>query len=367
MLSLRLIVAFFASFVGLVLSLPVLGIALPFWIVSFSTRKIARLFTPNVLSWQEIIQFDALLGWKIKPSIDAHCSGEPAPDLFHVVTDSEGLRGPGTVAESKIVVFGDSFAFGYGVDDRECYFKTNGLAIKAVGAPGYNMAQELLCMRHLSQDLTGKLVVWFIYFGNDLYENLVPDMCGYRTPFVRAAKNGTRWEIVNDHIAPAKWFHYSSLQHRTKARNYYGKLAQLCSSNFLSERAYSACEHLIRQGKDLCNRSGARLVVVTVPDKFQLSLQGQDLLRERCPHRESFDPEFPDRQISAICQKLAVRYVALKDYLPPTSYKHDDCHWNAEGHRQVAEILGRLYRDTAAVQTCINESEEQFYERAALA
>ena len=365
MSALRLVIAALASCFGLLLSLPLVAIVLPFWLVSFLTRKIARLVTPDALSWQEIIQFDPLLGWKIKPSIDTHCSGEPAPDLFHVVTDSEGCRGPGTFAESEVVVFGDSFAFGYGVDDSDCYFKANGLPIKAVGAPGYNMAQELLWMQRLSDRLSGKVVLWFIYLGNDLYENLVPDMCGYRMPFARPIRNATGWEIITDHVGPAKWFHYSNLQHRTIARNYYEKLAQLCSSNFLSNRAYAACEYLIGQGKDLCGRVGAQLAVVTIPDRFQLSPKGHLFLQDRCPNRETFDPTFPDRQLSDICDRLDVPYVCLKDHLGPDSYKTDDCHWNAQGHRKVAEILARLYYDLSP-QTRNDQAREKFRHSSAL-
>ena len=76
-------------------------------------------------------------------------------------------------------------------------------------------------MQRYAPQLQGKLVVWFIYFGNDLYDNLAPDMYGYRTPFVREA-NGA-WEMVTHHISPDKW----PLTSTANATDYYQKLAEL--------------------------------------------------------------------------------------------------------------------------------------------
>jgi hypothetical protein len=133
------------------------------------------------------------------------------------------------------------------------------IRIKAIGAPGYNMVQEILLMNALSSQLRGKLVVWFIYFGNDLYENLQPNFYRYRMPFVREINGTGDWEIVTSHVSPANW--------RSRfERDYYARLAEICSPTFLAQRVYSACEYLIGKGLEICNRADARLVVMTIPD-----------------------------------------------------------------------------------------------------
>jgi hypothetical protein len=77
--------------------------------------------------------------------------------------------------------------------------------IKAIGANGYNMVQELLWMRRYAPQLAGKLVVWFVYHGNDLFDNLQPNVFQYRTPFVRERHDGRGWEVVTEHVRRSPW------------------------------------------------------------------------------------------------------------------------------------------------------------------
>ena len=68
-----------------------------------------------------------------------------------------------------------------------------------------NEVQELLLMQDMSNDLSGKFVIWLIYFGNDLYENLIPNMRHYRMPFVRESHTSGEWEIVRSHLSERPW------------------------------------------------------------------------------------------------------------------------------------------------------------------
>jgi hypothetical protein len=348
MMALRVLLAGTSALLGVLLIVPIIIISLFFTGFKLLTQVICYLIEPRFKSWTELIEFDPRVGWKPMAHLDTY---HLADDVFHMTTDAQGWHGKAMLAECDIVVFGDSFASGYGVDDAKFFANLNPeLHIKCIGTNGYNMVQELLWMQQLAPQLKGKLVVWFVYFGNDLYENLIPDMCGYRAPFVRALNGTDEWEIVGDHITPTKWFYASNLHTRTLERDYYGKLAAMCGSTFLSQRAFAACEYLISKGRDLCNQVGAILVVMTIPDATQLSVEGVQFLQARAGNPDSFNPDYPDEQMSGICQKLDVHYIALKDYLDRSHYKERDCHWNEAGHRQLAKILTYLYhsrfRDT---------------------
>jgi hypothetical protein len=326
-----------AALFGMLLAAPIVVLGLPFWAVAVLTHTIARLLEPQFVPWQELITFDQAIGWKSKANLDAYGI---ADDVFHLTTDSQGWRGQTSLAESDVVVFGDSYAFGYGVDDKALFSEINPhVRIKAIGAPGYNMVQELLLMRQLSSQLRDKLVVWFFYLGNDLYENLMPDMKGYRTPFVRQVNGAGDWEIVTSHINPTKWSYTS------KPRSYLHILAQLCTPAFLSQRAFAACEFLIKEGNMVCRQAGAQLVVVSIPDPSQLSESGLELLASRSRDIKRFDPDFPDRQIGAICRKWGVPFVAAKEHVDIGDYKEDDVHWNKQGHQRVSKLLSSLYHD----------------------
>jgi len=310
---------------------------------------------PGFKEWKELIEFDAGIGWRPRASLNGHHLSD---DIFHMTTDSEGWRGRLSIAESDIVVLGDSFAWGYGIDEKDFFANcVPDLKVKAIGTVGYNMVQELLWLKRLATQLQGKMLVWFVYYGNDLYENLTPDMCGYRMPFVREVNGTGDWEVVSNHVDPSMW-QYASVDLRRVERNYYGKLAELCSETFLSERAYPACEFLLRQGRDVCKAVGARIVVMTIPETTQLSQRGIERLSSLAPNGNSVDPDLPDRRIREICARLNIPFVALKDHLNLGDYKTLDCHWNQRGHRRTAGVLRELYRNYAQKHDDINVKKE---------
>src|SRR5690606_27827810 len=106
----------------------------------------------------------------------------------------------------------------------------------------------------------------FVYYGNDLYENLRPNFGRYRMPFVRRLPDGAGeagWEIVTAHVHREPW-------PVNAPRLYLDRLAELCTPGPLAERAFSACEYLIARAGALTERVGAQLVVAGVPDALQL-------------------------------------------------------------------------------------------------
>src|SRR5438067_4881237 len=191
----RTILAAVTASIALALLLPVVLLILPFWLLSLLTRGIARIIEPEFLTREQLIQFDPVFGWRARPNLDTH---HLMVDVFHIRTDQDGWRGKHSLAESDIVVLGDSFAAGYGVSDRHFFANLpGGYKIKSVGIGGYSMVQELLWMKQLKSALHRKLVVWFVYYGNDLFDNLMPDLRGYRKPFVRENAVTADWEIVS--------------------------------------------------------------------------------------------------------------------------------------------------------------------------
>src|SRR5689334_4562333 len=131
---LRTIVALVTTLIALVLLLPVALVILPVWLVSVLTRTIARTLEPKFLTRAGLIQFDPVFGWRAYPNLNTH---HLMVDLFHIQTDADGWRGKHTLTESDVVVFGDSFAAGYGVSDRHFFANLHGpQKIKPVGIGG---------------------------------------------------------------------------------------------------------------------------------------------------------------------------------------------------------------------------------------
>ena len=337
MATLRVIVASIAAFFGMLLTVPVVSTWLLLWLVAYLTRKGARLFEPPIINYDQLIEFAPTLGWKPKPNLNAHYLTMVNDGVFHTITDSQGWPSAGRLSDSNVVVFGDSYAFGYGVDARAAFWRCgNGVSIKSIGAPGYNMVQELLLMNQLAPQLSGKLVIWFIYFGNDLYDNLLPNNRFYRTPFVRKPPRSNVWEVTTQHVSPSTWPNQSAPQ-------YYEKLAELSCATFLSERAYSACEFLIGEAVKTLRKVNARLMIMTIPDVVQITPDGRLKLAKSAPDIDSFDADLPDKKISEIAAKFGLSVVALKNHLTVHDYKDRDPHWNERGHQRVAEIIDRIW------------------------
>jgi hypothetical protein len=340
MKSMRVIFATLSSMVALILALPVWLLCVPFIVVYYLTAAFARLFEMSCIPWRDIVFYEPVIGWKPKPNLNLKYFAIDGA-VCRLRTDSHGWAGTRSIAESDIVVFGDSFAFGYGVNLKRSFFEQiTQPRIKAIGAPGYNMVQELILMRQLAAELEGKLVVWFICLDNDLYDNLRPNKPNlYKTPFVRSFNGTGDWKIVADHLSPV------GKSDPPRQSPYYPMLAKFCTEGFFSERAFSACSYLIKNGRGICAEAGAELVVMTIPNRHQLSERGVAFLASHLPGSNRLDADYPDKRIGAICEQIGVRFVAAKKYLSPDDYKDRDPHWNESGHRRIAALMASLYRD----------------------
>jgi hypothetical protein len=343
---LRTCSALLAALLGGLLVLPLAAAALLLAGMARLTAWIAARLEPPHLAWNELIEFDPELGWKPKPMLDVHYLADRDPEVFHVVTDADGWPGRHGIEESEIVVFGDSFAFGFGVDAEKSFAAEGpGPRVKAIGAPGYNGVQELMLMQQLAPSLAGKLVVWLLYYGNDLYDNLSPEMSGYRTPFLaRSGNREAEWEIVNHHVTDEPW---TSSGRRETAR----QLADLHSDTELARRAFSACAHLVEQAREACKHAGASLVVVGLPTPRVLSPRWLERIAAHASGERSLDPSLPDRELARICQQADVPFVAGRDHFTVGHYRPVDDHWNERGHRVMRELLSGLLRRYAGSET----------------
>jgi hypothetical protein len=338
--SVRMILTILSSSIAIILLVPVLLLSMPFILIYHLTAAIARLFEMGCIPWRDIVSYEPVIGWKPKPNLNLKYFAIDGA-VCRLRTDSHGWAGTRRIAESDIVVFGDSFAFGYGVNLKHSFFEqVTSPRIKGIGAPGYNMVQELILMRELAPQLNGKLVIWFICLDNDLYDNLNPNKPNfYKTPFVSSVNGTGDWRVVTDHVAPVR------NGYAPQQSPYYSMLAKFCTNGFVSDRAFSACRYLLKQARGICRDAGGELVVMTIPNKHQLSERGVAFLASHLANSTGLDPDYPDKRIAAICEQIGVRFVAAKKYLSPDDYKERDPHWNESGHRRIAALMASLYRD----------------------
>ena len=347
---LRNLFALIAGAVALILALPAMLVAVALWMVRSLTERFANATAPDVAEGDPFVQFDAQVGWTPRPDLSTHGT-DLNGDLFHFTTDGDGWRGNGSVDDADVVVFGDSFAFGFAIDDEDFFGNlARDFRIKAIGAPGYNMVQALHWMHALAPKIAGKTLVWFLYPPNDLEDNIRPSMLQYRTPFVREREDGG-WEKVTKHLSDSPWPFPSRKRH---FENY----VEICSGTDLSRRVFSACEHLIREAADLARSVGSGLVVVTVPELSPLA-QGQlEQARSQPGAGDGYDGSLPDQRIGAICREVGIPFIALADELGSEDYLEKDVHWNAAGHRKVHAALRRIWTERPPAPGPANPQEE---------
>ena len=328
----RAAVACLAIVPCIVLLLPAFAIATVLVVVSSFVRGLARVLEPRFVPWPELMTFDAALGWKPRPDLDTYYLAEH-DDVFRVITDGDGWPGRRRLDDSEIVVIGDSFAFGYGVDAGSGFAEVEpAIGVKAIGAPGYSMVHGVRLMEGLGERLRGKLVVWFIYPENDLQDNLVPEMRRYRAPFVRLDPVSRTWSISDRHVAPERWL-CSDLDRRRL-------FPRMCVPGALADRAYAASEYLLTRAHDSCRLSGATLAVLTIPHPMQLSAAGLARLAALSGQPAACDPDLPDVRLARCCGTLGIPFVAGRAYLSPGDYKRrEGIHWNERGHRRIATLL----------------------------
>lgn len=305
------------------------ALLLPFWVVAGLTRWLRRrLPLEPAVTDENLVVFEPEIGARPRPHLDTYSRAE---DVFRLRTDADGWRGTATLDDADVVAVGDSFAFGYGVDDADVFTEvTTGMSIKAVASPAYSMVHGLLWLRRLRDHLRGRPVVWVVYTGNDLADNLQPDIGTYRMPFVRQDADGD-WEVTTAHVSPDPWTFAAPPRPNVRL------FAAFSTPGPYSQRVFGAADHLIGEAAAACAQAGSPLSVVSVPPVDVV--REPDGVRARAARPGEVDLELPDRRLATICGRHDVRFLPVRSRLRPRDYFGEDMHLNPSGHRVLAAAV----------------------------
>jgi hypothetical protein len=136
-----------------------------------------RVFATVIAQQGKLFRPDGKLGWTPLPNMNLvrkNASGE----LWRVTTDAEGVRGPsvwGDDEQTRLLVVGDSFAFGEGVDladrfDTLVQGRMPSLSIVNLGVMGYGPDQQLIRARPWKRTLRPGDAMLLLTYGNDFYD-----------------------------------------------------------------------------------------------------------------------------------------------------------------------------------------------------
>ena len=326
---------------------------------------VLRSFSPQVFDIHPRWMYtsDPDVGYVLTPNFEGALQREEFLSSFS--TNSLGLRGNEIGAKGerhRILVLGDSQAFGFGVEDDETYAfhleeclnrqASETYEVLNGGVPGYGTVDQLNFLRAHGAALQPDLVILNFLNQNDLFENRHP---------------AVGWAYV-----PDGWLTYREDSYDPLALRPFWRRAEA----WLKKNFHSA--------KFLSERVGSLLLHSGLFPKLELAVWGEEFTAEDerifeqavldiRDHAKSLRAEFmfvyttnqgpvvsrKERSLpseSLVARLMATHGIQWVNMLPAMRISHQrnelyyplDGHWNPSGHRFVASHLCRVLTGTAS-------------------
>ncbi len=155
-------------------------------LVLLAVEGLARLAYTNRFLYEgnqfSFFEYDAELGWRGQPDVKGPFTRGEEFDTV-VVHNPDGYRTPVLAAqkplnEFRIAVLGDSFAWGFGVNNDQTFSAVlerqlgDGYSVVNFGVSGYGRGQQWLQLQRDVSRVQPDAVIVMAYPGNDLYDNV---------------------------------------------------------------------------------------------------------------------------------------------------------------------------------------------------
>ena len=260
---------------------------------------------------------------------------------------------------TRIVLLGDSFSFGNGMDLNETFPEIlrkklgENVDIINLGVPGYDINNQYIIYEQIGKKFNPDLVI-IQFTTNDWNKKKIIEQDGIKRINLSQAthvdpkgflvsssnKDGILRRIHLSLLYNVKSysFVYSNLREslNTLVRSYFKRQVPLEFSNPSSEEYKSSYEFYRSIVEMLKEETNGDLLIFLGP--FEDEVIGTDRLTEFYGTNYSIDPYQTKRDVKKIAGELNVTLIELKSnesdiYIPL------DGHWNAQGHKEVAETL----------------------------
>ena len=346
-------------------------------------EALLSVFHPQLFRRPDVWQHDPELGWRHIPK----AKGLLAKPEFEVEysINSDGLRDRDYARNKahgsrRVLLFGDSFAEGWGVDLSETVGKQLERLLRAAspdvifevinfGMAGYGTDQELLFFDRLGRHYDPDLVI-LLFYPNDLLNNSSKMGIGTERgpkPYFTLGANGqlvlkgvpvrksgfgsresaSGWDKVAKYLNE-NWHLYVLIRKlraptapRDQIQAFYESLYGEDSSRG-SEKMWRLTARLLHNFRMRVGRAGADMLVVYVPSIIQIQDEDWKAKRELHSLVGSFDLRKPNRLIAAVAERYRI---SLLDLYPAfqksaTALYYEESHWTPEGHRLAARAIG---------------------------
>ncbi|MBI5506101.1 MAG: SGNH/GDSL hydrolase family protein [Deltaproteobacteria bacterium] len=300
-------------------------------------------------------------GFRLAPDLTTRMRG-PEYDVA-VETNSLGFRddavGPKTT--KRILLLGDSFAMGYGVERGEIFAdrieRDLGVDVVNAATGGYEIVHQVELLKAYGKSLAPDLVVYALYLGNDLAWN---DQW-------QRGQDGSLRSLVREYpvrrpheiklLRLARDFVYG-LRSRSKEKEaewlpFEGYLG-LCERDLGQEalQDYDRATGLIGEMAEQVRGLGAAFFVVLVPYRSMVEPEARERLRSKVPDLDvRYDLTRPGREMDRRLTGLGVEHADSTPFLAAQHSRSGaglffpiDGHLTGAGHRALADFLEPLLK-----------------------
>lgn len=306
-------------------------------IAEFAVRKFLPWYDPTT---QLTMNIDSSGSYAIGPKDRVIPQSQPGTGkIISVTYNRHGFRDPKDIRESNagdICVVGDSYSFGWGVEDGKRYGdlleKALGVPVHNIAIPGNDLAGYVGLTKYAATlgAKPGVLVVG-VCMENDLRD--------YRQPWSPPRQEGARlWLRTHSALYTAVSY---ELQKRPALRGFFrsiglareGNTDALLPTFDLDGDALQTCADEVGRLRPLCQR----LVAVIIPSRSLWAGSNRDA-----------DSGLHSRFVDAL-RKLGIQTVDLQAAMEkggaPLKYHFEvDAHWNDNGHALAAEEIAAFLR-----------------------
>lgn len=311
-------------------------------------------------------RFDPELGWAPLPNITALHKRGDFSGLVH--QNNYGLRGPDdmqlnkTAGKRRVLVLGDSYAWGYGVNQTELFSApevhgTND-EILNFGVSGYGTDQEyLFYQREGTNFVVDEVVVAFTPY-NNVAHNLAPHQYGYLKPYFTLENQ--QLILHTEHIRKSTLRSmFSSLNRHSRVWN----LLRVLGNSLERPKSIAEARQAVYGPEDVSerDRAGVDLTVAILKKlKDAASAQKADFCVIFIPYKPHIDNRLPYNHplVPLIAAGLTHAGITYREPYPEFlkaalagvhPFKNPDHHFGPEGHALFAKFLTHTEMAEASV------------------
>jgi hypothetical protein len=305
------------------ISIKILVFAFSLSVCVLLLEGLAQVYVSYVAMNCKLYEPDASVGWRLKSNLDVerkNWNGE----IWKIGTDENGIRGNAhwDLSKKKVLIVGDSYAFGDGVDVQDRFdnqISKNGYSVITLGVIGYGTDQALIMAKPYYETLNAGDIFIIMTCYNDFW-----DLCRKS----HSGRSKVWYELIDDELVRHDPVITWPVILRDKSY-LWAKISNLTERHSFSDeqiiQASQIYQRLVTAVTTDLKKRGVRILV------FYFGLDNiQDInLRNSIEHN-----------INGLCDGNVDRCVSLDKKLSD----HEGCflldgHWNRKGNDLVGKFL----------------------------